>query len=166
MRKFYCDSEILSNVFNEVINNFDLSKKEIRNILSNKNEDNTDFIEKIKRSLKLNKNDDPSDLARKLNKHCKKVSTENPNKQKEVQKDYIYNLLKLYKLSNICAKLPRIVVFLDNVKSHKTDLVFAIAVTFWILDASVLVPTLVKVIATISIIAIILLNDKNISFTP
>ena len=39
MREFYCDSEILSNIFNEVINNYDLSKKEIRNILSNKNED-------------------------------------------------------------------------------------------------------------------------------
>ena len=47
MREFYCDSEILSNIFNEVISNYDLSKKEIRTILSNKNEDNTDFIEKI-----------------------------------------------------------------------------------------------------------------------
>lgn len=72
MRKFYCDSDILCNVFNEVIDNYDLSKKEIRNIISSRNEDNTNFIEKIKRSLKSNKNDDPSDLARKLTKHCKK----------------------------------------------------------------------------------------------
>lgn len=127
MRKFYCDSEILCNVFNEVIDNYDLSKKEIRNIISSRNEDNTNFIEKIKRSLKSNKNDDPSDLARKLTKHCKKVSTENIEKQKEVKKDHIYNLLMIYNLFRICEKLPRIVVFLDNAKAHKTDLVKFIA---------------------------------------
>ena len=33
----------------------------------------------------------------------------------------------MYKLSEICAKLPRIVLFLDNAKAHKTDLVKYIA---------------------------------------
>lgn len=129
IREFYCESKIISNVFNEVINNYDLTKKEIRTIISNTHEDNKEFIEKIKRSIKLNKNDVSSDLARKLGKHCKRESTENSNKQKGVKKDYIFTLLSMYKLSEICAKLPRIVLFLDNVKAHKTDLVKFIAKT-------------------------------------
>lgn len=129
IREYYCESEKISNVFNEVINNYDLTKKEIRTIISNTHEDNKEFIEKIKRSIKSNKNDVSSDLARKLGKHCKRESTENPNKQKEVKKDHISTLLSMYKLSEICAKLPRIVLFLDNAKAHKTDLVKYIAKT-------------------------------------
>ena len=127
IREHYCDSEITCNVFNEVIDNYDLSKKEIRAILSNEYNDNTDFIKKIERSLKANKNDVTTDLARKIGKHCKKASSENPDKQKEEKKDHIKNLLSSYNLSETCAKLPRIVIFLDNVRAHKTDLVKHIA---------------------------------------
>ena len=33
IREFYCDSEELSKIFNNAINSYDLSKKEIRKIL-------------------------------------------------------------------------------------------------------------------------------------
>ena len=51
IRELYCESEIISNVFNEVIDNYDLSKKEIRTIISNTHEDNKEFVEIINRSI-------------------------------------------------------------------------------------------------------------------
>ena len=127
IREFYSESKIISDRIYEIINRYDLTKKEIRNILESEEEFNDDFIDKINRSIKANKNDNTNALARKLEKHCKRESTENPDKQKAIKKENIYNLLFNSELEELCKNEPRIVIFLDNVKAHKTDLVLDIA---------------------------------------
>ena len=126
IQEFYSESKIISDRIYEIINSYDLTKKEIRNIESEE-EFNDDFIDKINRSIKANKNDNTHALARKLEKHCKRESTENPDKQKAIKKENIYNLLFNSELEELCKNEPRIVIFLDNVKAHKTDLVLDIA---------------------------------------
>lgn len=80
----------MQNLLNYVINNFDLSKREIKKIIEDNDEDNDEFSEKILRSMKRNKNDKSSILARKLGKHCKRESTENPEKIKQTKKRLHY----------------------------------------------------------------------------
>ena len=72
IREFYSESKIISDRIYEIINRYDLTKKEIRNILESEEEFNDDFIDKINRSIKANKNDNTNALARKLEKHCKR----------------------------------------------------------------------------------------------
>lgn len=127
IRKLYSESDELSDLLTDIIDNYDLSKKEIRTIISETQENNEEFLGKLERSIEANKNDASCDLARKLEKHCKRESTENSDKQEQVKMDHIYNLLSINKLKEICADLPRIVLFLDNAKAHKTDLVKDIA---------------------------------------
>ena len=57
----------------------------------------------------------------------KENQQKNPNKQKAIKKEHIYNLLFNSELEEFCKNDPRIVIFLDNVKAHKTDLVSDIA---------------------------------------
>ena len=90
IRNFYSDKEQDVELLNYVINNFDLSKREIRKIIEDNDEDNDEFSEKILRSMKRNKNDKSSILARKLGKHCKRESTENPEKIKQTKKRLHY----------------------------------------------------------------------------
>ena len=127
MREAYTDNEYISNIFNNIIDNYDLTKKEIRTIIELKNDNNAEFINKIKRSIDSNKNDPKEVIARKLNKHCKKESTENPKKQKEIRKEHVINLLLSNQVDEYCEKMPRIVAFLDNVLAHKTDFVKMVA---------------------------------------
>ena len=127
IREAYCNNEYISNIFNDTIEKYDITKKEIRTIIELKNESNKEFIEKIERSMESNKNDSKEALARKLNKHCKRESTENPKKQKEIKKEYIINLLISNQISDFCENMPRIVVFLDNALAHRTDLVKKVA---------------------------------------
>ena len=127
MREAYDDNDYTSFIFHEIIENYDLTKKEIRTIIELKNESNTKFINKIERSIKANKNDSKESLAIKLDKHCKRESTENPNKQKEIRKEYIINLLISKQIDEFCENMPRIVVFLDNALAHKTDFVKKVA---------------------------------------
>ena len=82
IRNFYSHEEQDIELLNYIINNYDLSKREIRKIIEN----NDEFSEKILRSMKRNKNDKSSILARKLGKHCKRESTENPEKIKQTKK--------------------------------------------------------------------------------
>ena len=127
IRETYCDNDNISSIFTDIINDFDLTKKDIRTIIESKENDNTKFIESIQRSIKNNKNDSTEAIARKLEKHCKRESTENSNKHDEIKKEYIYLLLLANRIDEICEKLPRIVVFLDNAKAHRTDLVKLVA---------------------------------------
>ena len=127
MREAYDDNEYTSFIFHDIIENYDLTKKEIRTIIELKNEPNTKFINKIERSIKANKNDSKEAIARKLDKHCKKESTENPTKQKEIRKEYIINLLISNQIDEFCYNMPRIVVFLDNALAHRTDFVKHVA---------------------------------------
>lgn len=127
IREHYSKSKMISDKINIIIDNYNLTKKEIRAILESKEEYNEEFIKKINRSIKANKNDNTNALARKLAKHCKRESTENLDKQKAVKKEHIYNLLLNSELEELCKNVPRIVIFLDNVKAHKTDLVLDIA---------------------------------------
>ena len=76
MREAYCDNEYISYIFNNIIDNYDLTKKEIRTLIELKNENNTKFLNKIIRSIKSNKSDPKEVIARKLDKHCKRESTE------------------------------------------------------------------------------------------
>lgn len=49
-------------------------------------------------------------------------------KQKAIKKkEHISNLLLNWELEELCKNLPRIVIFLDNLRAHKTDLVLDIA---------------------------------------
>ena len=121
MREAYCDNEYISYIFNNIIDNYDLTKKEIRMLIELKNENNSKFLNKIIRSIKSNKSDPKEVIARKLNKHCKRESTENPNKQKEIRKEHVINLLIANQIDEYCERMPRIVVFLDNALAHKTD---------------------------------------------
>ena len=111
MREAYDDNEYTSFIFHDIIENYDLTKKEIRTIIELKNEPNTKFINKIERSIKANKNDSKEAIARKLDKHCKKESTENPSKQKEIRKEYIINLLISIKLMNFAIICPVLLFF-------------------------------------------------------
>ena len=72
IRELYCDSDELSEIFNNVIDNYDLTKKEIRKILEETEEYNEDFIPKLERSIKSNKKDNTNALSRKLGKICKR----------------------------------------------------------------------------------------------
>ena len=127
IREFYCDSEELSKIFNNAINSYDLSKKEIRKILEETEEYNEDFIPKLERSMKSNKKDNTNVLSRKLGKICKRESTENPEKQENTRINHVYNLILDNNLDKICNELPRIVMILDNPKAHKTDFIRNIA---------------------------------------
>ena len=127
IREFYCDSENLSEIFNKVIESYDLTKKEIRKILEETEEYNEDFIPKLQRSMKSNKKDNTNALSRKLGKICKRESTENPDKHKKVQNDHVYKLILDNNLDKICNELPRIVMILDNPKAHKTEFIRKIA---------------------------------------
>ena len=127
IREAYDDNEYTSHIFNDIIENYDLTKKEIRTIIEAKNESNTKFVNKILRSIKTNKNDSKEAMARKLDKHCKRESTENPDKQKEIRKEYIINLLISKQIDEFCENMPRIVIFLDNALAHKTDFVKNVA---------------------------------------
>ena len=127
IREHYSKSEIISDRIYEIIDSYDLTKKEIREKLESEEEYNDDFIDQINRSIKANKNDNTNALARKLEKHCKRESTENPDKHKAIKKEHIYNLLFNSELEEFCKNDSRIVIFLDNVKAHKTDLVLDIA---------------------------------------
>ena len=117
------NNDYISYIFNSIIESYNLTKKEIETIIELKDENNEEFINKIKRSMNSNKNDPKEVIARKLNKHCKRESTENPNKQKEIRKEYVINLLIANQIDEYCEKIPRIVVFLDNALAHRTDFV-------------------------------------------
>ena len=106
IREFYCDSEELSKIFNNAINSYDLSKKEIRKILEETEEYNEDFIPKLERSMKSNKKDNTNVLSRKLGKICKRESTENPEKQENTRINHVYNLILDNNLDKICNELP------------------------------------------------------------
>jgi len=117
IRNFYSHEEQDIKLLNYIINNYDLSKKDIRKIIEN----NDDFTGKILRSMKRNKRDKSSILARKLGKHCKRESTENPDKIKKTKKDYIYQMIKDLEIYQIFQNKPRIVIFLDNARAHLSD---------------------------------------------
>ena len=121
IRNFYSHEEQDIKLLNYIINNYDLSKKDIRKIIENNDENNDDFTGKILRSMKRNKRDKSSILARKLGKHCKRVSTENKDKRKNVKYMHIYKLLKYFNFKKILSKTNRTVIHLDNVRAHKTD---------------------------------------------
>ena len=127
MREAYDDNEYTSFIFHDITEDYDLNKKEIRQIIESKNKNNITFVNKIERSIKANKNDSEEALARKLEKHCKRESTENPNKQKEIRKEHIINLLISNQIDEFCYNMPRIVVFLDNALAHRTDFVKQVA---------------------------------------
>ena len=90
IRNFYSQKEQDIELLNYLINNYDLSKKDIRKIIEDNDENNDDFTGKILRSIKRNKHDKSSILARKLGKHCKRESTENPDKIKQTKKKRLY----------------------------------------------------------------------------
>ena len=117
IRNFYSHEEQDIELLNYIINNYDLSKREIRKIIEN----NDEFSEKILRSMKRNKNDKSSILARKLGKHCKRESTENPEKIKQTRKKYIYQMIKDLEIYQIFQNRQRIVIFLDNARAHISD---------------------------------------------
>ena len=105
IREFYSNSKEYSNIFNKIIDKYDLSKKDIRKLLEETEEYNEDFIGKIERSLKNNKNKDNSNaLARKLSKHCNRESTENPKKHEKIRIEHVYNLLSDNNIEELCEK--------------------------------------------------------------
>ena len=110
-----------------ILSLYDISKKEITEILEEYEDPFCDFDEKIERSLKYNKKDNATTKARKLGKHCKRVSTENKDKRKNVKYMHIYKLLDIFNYEKILKKTKRTVIHLDNVGAHKTDLICAIA---------------------------------------
>lgn len=112
---------------NYILSLYDLSRKEITEILEEYVDPFCDFDGKIERSLKNNKKDNAPKKARKLQKHCKSVSTENTDKRKNVKYMHIYKLLNSFNLKKILKNTKRTVIHLDNAKAHKTDLVYAIA---------------------------------------
>lgn len=123
LRSFLCDSKEIKNTLETIIDNFDLSNKEIRKILEDKNESPKEFLEKIERSIKANKKDPLPAIARKLEKHCKRESTENNDKRKTVKEEHVKNILLTNNIKEICHDMPRLVLFMDNAKAHQTDLV-------------------------------------------
>ena len=57
IRNFYSHEEQDIELLNYIINNYDLSKREIRKIIEDNDENNDEFSEKILRSMKRNKKD-------------------------------------------------------------------------------------------------------------
>ena len=125
LKSFYSDSKNDIELLNEAIENYSLSKKEIRKKLEEQ-EDNPEFLKKLLRSIKNNKNDKSMVLARKLNKHCKSESTENINKRKEIQKEHVYQLIEQLNLEQQL-KHDRLVIFLDSAPAHTSTFVKNIA---------------------------------------
>lgn len=117
------------NILDYILDNYDLSIKEIRKIIEETDEHNDEFLEKLLRSMKNNKKDKSSVLARKLGKHCKRESTESETKRKEVKYNHTYDLLEKTNIKSIFENEKRIVIILDNLPAHKTDLVQFIAET-------------------------------------
>lgn len=115
------------NQLNYILSLYDLSNKEITEILEEYSDPFSDFDEKIERSLKYNKKDNSSTKARKLGKHCKRESTENKDKRKNVRYMHIYKLLNNFNYDKILKNTKRTVIHLDNALAHKTDLIFSIA---------------------------------------
>ena len=115
------------NHLNYILSMYDLSNKEITEILEEYEDPFCDFDGKIERSLKYNKNDNATAKARKLGKHCKRESTENKDKRKNVRYMHIYKLLNSFNYDKILRKTNRTVIHLDNVGAHKTELVYVIA---------------------------------------
>lgn len=127
IRNFYSEEEQDVELLKYLINNYDLSKREIRKLIEDNDENNDEFSEKILRSMKRNKNDKSSILARKLGKHCKRESTENSEKIKQTKKDYIYQMINDLEIYQIFQNRQRIVIFLDNARAHTSDFVKDIA---------------------------------------
>ena len=127
IRNIYSSKEQDEKVLNYIIENFSLSKREIREKIEEEDENNENFLRKILRSLERNKKDKSSVLARKIGKHCKSESTENPEKIKSTKFNHIFNLINEANIFDIFEKRPRIVVFLDNAPAHTTDFVKEIA---------------------------------------
>ena len=112
---------------NYILSLYDLSSKEITEILEEYTDPFCDFDEKIERSLSNNKNDNPSTKARKLGKHCKRESTENKDKRMNVKYMHIYKLLNSFNYEKILKNTKRTVIHLDNALAHKTDLILSIS---------------------------------------
>ena len=89
---------------NYILSLYDLSKKEITEIIEEYEDPFCDFDEKIQRSLKNNKKDNAPTKARKLGKHCKRVSTEIKEKRKNVKYMHIYRLLNYFNYDKILKK--------------------------------------------------------------
>lgn len=121
MRKKYTESEDTKELIQNIIDNYKLTKKEIREIIDKESPINDNFIDLINRSIENNKNDSEATLARKLGKHCNRNSTENKSKMKEIQESHIPNLINENKLNELLKNERRVVVILDGASSHRSE---------------------------------------------
>lgn len=121
------DDEYAKKHLKYILSLYDLSKKEVTEILEEYEDPFCDFDEKIERSLSYNKNDNPSTKARKLGKHCKRESTENKDKRLNVKYMHIYKLLNSFNFDKILKNTKRTLIHLDNALAHKTDMIFSIS---------------------------------------
>lgn len=127
LRKDFSDDNENIKMLNDILDKVNLSKREIREIISANSPTNENFVDRLLRSLKRNIKDDEATLSRKLGKHCKRESTENPEKQKEIRLNYIINLLNNEYLITKLKFEKRMVLILDNVPAHKSDFIFEVA---------------------------------------
>lgn len=125
LKRFYSDTDEDKIILDKVIGKYNLSKKQLTKKIEEK-EDNPNFLEKIKRSMKNNKNDKSMVLARKIGKHCKRESTENPKTRKQTMKKHVFDLIEEYNIEEQF-KNDRLVLLLDNAKSHTSTFVKEIA---------------------------------------
>ena len=64
--------------------------------------------------------------ARKIGKHCNRESIENPKIRKQTKKKHVFDLIEEYNIEKLF-KDDRLVLFLDNAKSHTSTFVKKIA---------------------------------------
>ena len=127
IRKEYTEDETTIRQLEYIKNLYDLSNKEVTEILEEYEDPSNDFEAKLSRSMKYNKNKSVAAKARIFGKHCKKNSTENKEKRVNVRRMHIYKILRSFNFKKILKKSKRIVIILDNAKAHKTDMIYAIA---------------------------------------
>ncbi|RPF53078.1 MULTISPECIES: hypothetical protein [Methanobrevibacter] len=81
-------------ILNKIINEVNLTDKEIDEILIENNENNKVFTEKILKIIEKYKDDTTSTIARIIGKHCNRESIQNVKKRREIRRKITLNLLK------------------------------------------------------------------------
>ncbi|MFM5882939.1 transposase [Methanobrevibacter gottschalkii] len=114
-------------ILNKIINEVNLTDKEIDEILIENNENNKVFTEKILKIIEKYKDDTTSTIARIIGKHCNRESIQNVKKRREIRRKITLNLLKKENILSKTKNEQRICLILDNYSVHKSAFIKEIA---------------------------------------
>lgn len=114
-------------ILNKIINEVNLTDKEIDEILIENNENNKVFTEKILKTIEKYKDDTTSTIARIIEKHCNRESIQNAKKRRKIRRKITLNLLKKENILSKTKNEQRICLILDNYSVHKSAFIKEIA---------------------------------------